>query len=75
MLIGNKCDLESTRKVSKENGQALATQWGCSFFEVSAKENINHEECFFQMVRELRKLDAADATPRGETAPVCCNLS
>ncbi|CAE7837216.1 K-RAS [Symbiodinium microadriaticum] len=61
VLVGNKCDLESTREVTKEQGQSLATEWGCPFFEASAKNKINHEECFFQVVREIRKLNARPA--------------
>ncbi len=48
VLVGNKCDLEN-REVSREKGEELAREWGCSFFETSAKDKINHEECFFQV--------------------------
>eukprot|EP00602_Paraphysomonas_sp_CaronLab_P007756 CAMPEP_0185026518 /NCGR_PEP_ID=MMETSP1103-20130426/10836_1 /TAXON_ID=36769 /ORGANISM="Paraphysomonas bandaiensis, Strain Caron Lab Isolate" /LENGTH=194 /DNA_ID=CAMNT_0027560131 /DNA_START=29 /DNA_END=613 /DNA_ORIENTATION=+ len=61
VLVGNKCDLEATREVTKEQGQSLATEWGCPFFEASAKTKVNHEECFFQVVREIRKLNAKAA--------------
>jgi GTPase KRas protein len=33
----------------------LAKTWNCPFFETSAKTGINVEECFFQLVREIRK--------------------
>jgi small GTP-binding protein len=51
VLCGNKCDLENKRKVSKAQGQSLATELGMSFFEVSAKEAINNELCFEEAVR------------------------
>ncbi|ETO01755.1 ras-related protein Rap-1A [Reticulomyxa filosa] len=60
VLAGNQCDLVEQRVVSKEQGQALAEQWtkeGVTtvFFETSGKERINNRECFFEIVRQLRK--------------------
>ena len=40
-LLGNKSDDEINRAVSKEEGQDIADKNGFTFFEVSAKENIN----------------------------------
>lgn len=34
VLVGNKLDLASERKVPTAQGQALAAQWGAGFFEV-----------------------------------------
>jgi hypothetical protein len=34
-----------------------AAKWGCPFYEASAKERINNEACFFDVVREIRKQD------------------
>nr|XP_006823191.1 PREDICTED: ras-related and estrogen-regulated growth inhibitor-like protein-like [Saccoglossus kowalevskii] len=39
ILVGNKQDLSHFRKISTENGRALASELGCSFFEVSAAED------------------------------------
>eukprot|EP01103_Thecamoeba_quadrilineata_P002802 TRINITY_DN12676_c0_g1_i1.p1 TRINITY_DN12676_c0_g1~~TRINITY_DN12676_c0_g1_i1.p1 ORF type:complete len:178 (-),score=29.87 TRINITY_DN12676_c0_g1_i1:280-813(-) len=55
VICGNKCDLESERQVSREEGQELATSLGCPFMETSAKARINVEEGFFTLVREIRK--------------------
>jgi len=55
VLVGNKCDLKDERQVKFEEGQALARTWGCAFFETSAKKKYNNEDCFFQLVREIRK--------------------
>eukprot|EP00484_Ammonia_sp_Unknown_P007272 CAMPEP_0197058030 /NCGR_PEP_ID=MMETSP1384-20130603/103299_1 /TAXON_ID=29189 /ORGANISM="Ammonia sp." /LENGTH=197 /DNA_ID=CAMNT_0042492639 /DNA_START=86 /DNA_END=679 /DNA_ORIENTATION=- len=56
VLVGNKCDLEDQRQVPTSEGEALAKEWGenSAFFETSAKEKINHEECFYQAVRLVR---------------------
>jgi GTPase KRas len=56
VLVGNKCDLEGERQVSKNEAQILANQWECPFFEVSAKTKINNIECYFQVVREIKKM-------------------
>ena len=36
MLVGNKNDLQSQRKISKDDGNNLANKHGCNFCEVSA---------------------------------------
>jgi len=52
VLVGNKCDLEDERGVSKDEGQKLASSFSeCRFFESSAKERINVEESFLTLVR------------------------
>ena len=47
MLIGNKCDLEANREVSKEEGENFAKENGLFFLECSAKTDTNIEEVFF----------------------------
>ena len=44
MLIGNKCDLESKRQVSKEEGAAFAKEHNLLFLETSAKTAENVEQ-------------------------------
>jgi len=50
VLVGNKSDLEGERKVSAEEGQALADQLGIKFFECSAKLGLNVAEAFMHLV-------------------------
>mmetsp|Transcript_2881 Transcript_2881/g.6725 ORF Transcript_2881/g.6725 Transcript_2881/m.6725 type:complete len:126 (+) Transcript_2881:439-816(+) len=59
VIVGNKCDLEDERQVLKEDGKRLADSWGCPFYETSAKERINNERVFFELVREIRKAEVA----------------
>ena len=46
ILVGNKCDLNENRKVSKEKGKQLADSYGIPFIETSAKSNENIEKLF-----------------------------
>ncbi|KAG4095474.1 small GTPase superfamily [Neocallimastix lanati (nom. inval.)] len=55
VLVGNKCDLEDDRVVQKDQGTKLADQWGCSFFETSARKKINVDEVFFDLVRQINR--------------------
>ena len=72
VLVGNKCDLEKDRQVPKQAGETLAAKWGCPFYEASAKERINNEQCFFDVVREIRKQDNKPAKKEGKKD--FCNL-
>eukprot|EP00475_Leptophrys_vorax_P015218 TRINITY_DN2158_c0_g1_i1.p1 TRINITY_DN2158_c0_g1~~TRINITY_DN2158_c0_g1_i1.p1 ORF type:complete len:196 (-),score=40.78 TRINITY_DN2158_c0_g1_i1:216-803(-) len=54
VLIGNKCDLTTERIVSTSEGKELADSWGCPFFETSAKTKVNHLECYYQVIREIK---------------------
>lgn len=56
VLCGNKCDLESERKVSIMEGKALANEWEIPFFETSAKKNINVEKCFNSLVYQMKEI-------------------
>jgi len=54
VLVGNKCDLKDERQVEYTEGAEIAKQWGCAFFEASAKIKLNNEACFFELVRAIR---------------------
>ena len=55
LLIGNKSDLDSQRKVSKEEGKEFAQINGMEFFETSAKENYQVQDAFIQLTRDVIK--------------------
>ncbi|KAL9119559.1 MAG: hypothetical protein Q9187_003889 [Circinaria calcarea] len=55
MLVGNKSDRVTAREVSTQEGNALAKELGCDFVEASAKNCINVEKAFYDVVRNLRK--------------------
>ena len=65
VLVGNKCDLEKDREVSRELGRNLARQWGVPFIESSAKSRINVSEIFHELVRQVDyKQQAKPKKPR-----------
>jgi GTPase KRas protein len=54
MLVGNKSDRVTEREVSTQEGHSLARELGCEFVEASAKNCINVEKAFYDVVRILR---------------------
>jgi len=82
VLAGNKCDMTDSRTVTMEEGQALADQWrkegvNSAFFETSAKAQINNDECYFEIVRQLRKKESqGDVEITGNTKEPsnCCTM-
>ncbi|CAA7260779.1 unnamed protein product [Cyclocybe aegerita] len=70
ILVGNKADLpENKHQISMDEGVSLARKLGCQFFETSAKEGINVDEAFSQIVREIRKYSKQD---EHEEVSGCC---
>lgn len=55
MLVGNKCDRVTEREVSTQEGSALAKALNCEFVEASAKNCINVEKAFYDVIRQLRR--------------------
>ncbi|KAL9420017.1 hypothetical protein AB3S75_035163 [Citrus x aurantiifolia] len=53
MLVGNKCDLDSIRDVSTEEGKSLAEEEGLFFMETSALDSTNVEAAFEVVIREI----------------------
>ncbi len=52
-LVGNKCDLESKRQVTYDQGKELAKHYGIQFLETSAKDIINIDELFITISKKL----------------------
>ena len=67
MLVGNKCDKVQEREVSREEGAALARQFGCEFIETSAKTAQNVERVFTNLVRALRQTKSIEVGPSTST--------
>ncbi|KAF9411943.1 Ras GTPase, partial [Entomortierella beljakovae] len=57
ILVANKCDLEHERQVSTHEGRELAKQFSSRLIETSAKQRINVDEAFYNLVREIRRFN------------------
>ena len=49
MILGNKCDMDDKRVISKERGETIARENGVKFLETSAKTNVNIERAFQEL--------------------------
>ncbi|KAG6437404.1 hypothetical protein SASPL_102320 [Salvia splendens] len=73
ILVGNKADMdESKRAVPTAKGQALADEYGIKFFETSAKTNMNVEEVFFSIARDIKQR-LADSDSKAEPQTIKIN--
>ena len=63
ILVGNKCDLENERKITKEKGEEKAKNFNCPFFETSALSRINIDDIFNEMVNNIFERTGG---PKGE---------
>lgn len=70
ILVGNKVDKDSgsemtEREVTREEGVALAKEYGCLFLECSAKTRANVEKCFEELA--LKILEVPSLLEEGST--------
>ncbi|GLV40610.1 Ras-related protein interacting with calmodulin [Carabus blaptoides fortunei] len=67
VLVGNKFDLATQRKVTTEEGKTLARQFGCPFYETSAALRHYIDDAFHTLVREIRNKERqkSGAVPSG----------
>lgn len=65
VLVGNKFDLATQRKVSAEEGKTLARQFGCPFYETSAALRHYIDDAFHTLVREIRSKERQKAGIHG----------
>ncbi|TYH93709.1 hypothetical protein ES332_A13G272400v1 [Gossypium tomentosum] len=73
ILVGNKADMdESKRAVPTSKGQALADEYGIKFFETSAKTNLNVEEVFFSIAKDIKQR-LADSDTKAEPSTIKIN--
>ena len=53
ILVGNKCDLEDARKITKEQGEEKAKTLNVPFFETSALSRVNIDEIFMELLNNI----------------------
>ena len=55
VLVGNKVDLKEKRKITEEEAREFAGDHNMSYFETSAKENINIKETIEYIMDQVYK--------------------
>ena len=55
VVIGNKCDLEDQRQITKEQGEEKANKLEVAFLETSAFSGENLDKAFEMMINEIYK--------------------
>ncbi|KAI3989411.1 hypothetical protein MKX01_032513 [Papaver californicum] len=59
------------KAVPTAEGQALADEYGIKFFETSAKTNLNVEQVFFSVARDIKeRLSETDTRPEPSTVRI-----
>ena len=53
ILVANKCDLESRRKVTRERGEMLAQNHGIKHVETSALSSENVDQAFIVLTQDI----------------------
>lgn len=73
ILVGNKNDLVTRREVQIGDGEILANEYNCPFFEMSAKENNNISDVFHTIVSEIRE-QSRQVNPKLEISTKKCKI-
>ncbi|THH10872.1 hypothetical protein EW145_g1011 [Phellinidium pouzarii] len=76
IVVANKCDLEYEHRcmlmsdifLPREEGRDLAKHFDCKFIETSAKQRINVDEAFSNLVREIRRYNKEQQSGRPTVA-------
>lgn len=63
ILVGNKSDLENERTVSTAEAQEIGRQLKIPYLESSAKQRINVDAAFHDLVRSIRRSNEVLAEP------------
>jgi Ras-related protein Rap-1A/Ras-related protein Rap-1B len=65
VLVGNKCDLADQRVITTEQGEQLAKRFDCTFLEASAKTKHNVEQIFYDLIRQINKMNPPSDPKKG----------
>ena len=75
LLVGNKSDMGTRRKVSYEEGEEMAKAMRCEFLEVSAKDNKNVEESFHTLLSSIYKSEGWNLDYYNDGASMSCGCT
>jgi len=86
MILGNKCDMDDKRMISRDRGETIAREHGIRFLETSAKANINIDRAFLELAEAILNKQTAGQNPSENADRVnvsrqdpksgtkCCNI-
>lgn len=76
ILVGTKSDKSAEREVTHDEGALMAKSLNCDFVETSAKDGLNVERSFYNVVRMIRQARGAEVPrqPRRRRRRVCAIL-
>lgn len=60
IMLGNKADLEDQRTINTEEAKTMARQLKIPFIECSAKDRVNVDQAFYELVRLVRRFQALE---------------
>jgi len=64
ILLGNKRDLDHSRRIAVDDGHELSLAYGCQFYEVSAADNyVGVSLAFHSVLREARSVQLLRTIP------------
>ena len=67
VLVGNKCDLEENRSVSRVRAFGVSQSWGnVPYYETSARRRQNVDEVFRDLCRQIIRRDMEFARSMGQ---------
>jgi len=80
VIVANKCDLDETREIRKEEIFCLSKEWNTNSFETSAKNGINVDEAFDYIINKIYKsiykksesFNINEKTTEGNKKVSCC---
>eukprot|EP00727_Mastigamoeba_balamuthi_P012671 m51a1_g8026 putative protein serine threonine kinase (1159) ;mRNA; f:14879-19850 len=77
VIVGNKSDLVALQQVRPSEAADLARSFGVPYLSTSAKNRDNVDQCFVELVREIRKHLASnpETTKRKKRAPCATSPS
>ena len=72
ILVGNKCDLESERKVSYEEANTLAKENNMHYYDTSAKNDMNIDAFMDDLIGQVyeQKFGDPNAKPREQSVVI-----
>jgi GTPase SAR1 family protein len=53
MILGNKCDMDDKRMITRERGETIAREHNIRFLETSAKANMNIDRAFVELAEAI----------------------